>query len=58
MATDISPNTLGSIAQVIGPVVDVAFESADLPEIGTALLITNPAISKAKDNGRGRAAPR
>ena len=50
MATDISPNTLGSIAQVIGPVVDVAFESADLPEIGTALLITNPAISKAKDN--------
>ncbi len=47
---DISPNTLGSISQVIGPVVDVAFESAELPEIGTALLITNPAISEAKDN--------
>jgi F-type H+-transporting ATPase subunit beta len=47
---DISPNTLGSISQVIGPVVDVAFESADLPEIGTALLISNPAINDTKDN--------
>jgi F-type H+-transporting ATPase subunit beta len=47
---DISPNTLGSIAQVIGPVVDVAFESADLPQIGTALLISNPAISDKKNN--------
>ncbi|HEU5054926.1 MAG TPA: F0F1 ATP synthase subunit beta, partial [Kofleriaceae bacterium] len=42
--------TLGKIAQVIGPVVDVAFESADLPEIGTALLISNPAISPRKHN--------
>jgi F-type H+-transporting ATPase subunit beta len=50
MATDISPNTLGKVAQVIGPVVDVSFDSADLPEIGTALLITNPAINKLKDN--------
>jgi F-type H+-transporting ATPase subunit beta len=49
-ANDISPNTLGTIAQVIGPVVDVAFESADLPEIGTALLISNPAISPRKHN--------
>jgi F-type H+-transporting ATPase subunit beta len=47
---DISPNTLGSIAQVIGPVVDVSFPSADLPEIGTALLITNPTIDKRKNN--------
>ncbi|HTE50604.1 MAG TPA: F0F1 ATP synthase subunit beta [Kofleriaceae bacterium] len=47
---DISPNTLGRIVQVIGPVVDVAFESADLPEIGTALLISNPAINDDKDN--------
>jgi F-type H+/Na+-transporting ATPase subunit beta len=50
MATDISPNTVGSISQVIGPVVDVAFESADLPEIGTALLISNPAINDKKNN--------
>src|SRR5690349_1073448 len=47
---DISPNTVGSIAQVIGPVVDVAFPTADLPEIGTALLITNPTIDKRKHN--------
>ena len=47
---DISPNSIGKISQVIGPVVDVAFESADLPEIGTALLITNPAIDQRKDN--------
>jgi F-type H+-transporting ATPase subunit beta len=50
MATDISPNSLGKVAQVIGPVVDVAFESAALPEIGTALLITNPAINDKKHN--------
>jgi F-type H+/Na+-transporting ATPase subunit beta len=49
MNTDISPNTLGSIAQVIGPVVDVAFDS-ELPEIGTALLISNPAINDKKHN--------
>ena len=48
--TDISPNSLGTIAQVIGPVVDVAFSSADLPEIGTALLISNPAIGPRKHN--------
>jgi F-type H+-transporting ATPase subunit beta len=48
--TDISPNSIGKIAQVIGPVVDVAFESANLPEIGTALLISNPAISPKKHN--------
>jgi F-type H+/Na+-transporting ATPase subunit beta len=48
--TDVSPNSIGTIAQVIGPVVDVAFSSADLPEIGTALLISNPAISPKKNN--------
>ncbi|HET6613518.1 MAG TPA: F0F1 ATP synthase subunit beta [Kofleriaceae bacterium] len=47
---DISPNSVGKIVQVIGPVVDVAFEAADLPEIGTALLVTNPSISDEKDN--------
>ena len=39
MATDYSPNSLGRVVQVIGPVVDVAFESAELPEINTALLV-------------------
>jgi F-type H+-transporting ATPase subunit beta len=48
MAT--SQNSIGSIVQVIGPVVDVAFESAGLPEIGTALTISNPAIDQRQDN--------
>ena len=48
MAT--SENSIGRITQVIGPVVDVAFDSADLPEIGTALLITNPSLNDEKDN--------
>ncbi len=48
MAT--SENSAGRITQVIGPVVDIAFDSADLPEIGTALLITNPSINDKKDN--------
>jgi len=50
MATDFSPNSMGRVVQVIGPVVDVAFDSAELPEINTALLVTNPAIDKREDN--------
>ena len=42
--TDFSPNSMGRVVQVIGPVVDVAFDSAELPEINTALLLTNPSI--------------
>ena len=41
---------IGKIVQVIGPVVDVAFESSDLPEIYTALTITNPSIDNTVDN--------
>ncbi len=48
--TDFSPNSLGRVVQVIGPVVDVAFDSAELPEINTALLLTNPSIDKREDN--------
>src|SRR5580765_8834937 len=48
--TDYSPNSLGRVVQVIGPVVDVAFDSAELPEINTALLLSNPAIDKTEDN--------
>ena len=50
MATDFSPNSMGRVVQVIGPVVDVAFDSAELPEINTALLLTNKAIDSREDN--------
>lgn len=43
-------NHTGKITQVIGPVVDVRFDSNDLPEIFTALTITNPSISGEADN--------
>ena len=36
---------LGRVSQVLGPVVDVYFEGGDLPEINTALKISNPAIN-------------
>jgi len=39
----------GRILQVIGPVVDVGFEG-QLPEINTALVISNPAINDQVDN--------
>src|SRR5580692_309745 len=48
--TDYSPNSMGRIVQVIGPVVDVAFDSAELPEINTALLTSNKAIDNREDN--------
>src|SRR5260370_9635120 len=48
--TDYSPNSLGRVVQVIGPVVDVAFDSAELPEINTALLLTNKSIDARQDN--------
>ena len=40
----------GKIIQVIGPVVDVEFEPGKLPKILSALKVTNPSISAAKDN--------
>jgi F-type H+-transporting ATPase subunit beta len=40
----------GRIVQVIGPVVDVEFGGADLPEINIALSVTNPAIDDQPDN--------
>jgi F-type H+-transporting ATPase subunit beta len=51
MSVTQSPKTqVGKVAQVIGPVVDVAFPTGDLPEIYTALRITNPTISDQPDN--------
>jgi F-type H+/Na+-transporting ATPase subunit beta len=41
---------LGKITQVTGPIVDVEFPEGALPEILTALHITNPAIDDIQDN--------
>ena len=41
---------IGKITQVMGPVVDVAFEQGKLPNILSALLITNPTINDEADN--------
>ncbi len=43
-------DNIGTITQVLGPVVDVEFEQGKLPTILTALLITNPTISDEEDN--------
>jgi F-type H+/Na+-transporting ATPase subunit beta len=40
----------GRITQVIGPVLDVEFESGKLPPIYNALKVTNPAISDQEGN--------
>jgi F-type H+/Na+-transporting ATPase subunit beta len=41
---------IGKVTQVMGPVVDVEFEQGQLPNILTALTISNPAISDEADN--------
>jgi F-type H+-transporting ATPase subunit beta len=41
---------IGKIVQVIGPVVDVAFEDGKLPHILNAIAITNPTINSEEDN--------
>jgi F-type H+-transporting ATPase subunit beta len=40
----------GKVLQVIGPVVDVEFPTGSLPEIFTALTVSNPAINDKMDN--------
>ncbi|HNZ03404.1 MAG TPA: F0F1 ATP synthase subunit beta [Myxococcota bacterium] len=40
----------GVITQVIGPVVDVRFPPGEIPEINTALAVTNPTINDRKNN--------
>ncbi|MDR3038722.1 MAG: F0F1 ATP synthase subunit beta [Candidatus Adiutrix sp.] len=40
----------GKIIQVIGPVVDVVFSEGHLPQILSALQVTNPAIDNQPDN--------
>ena len=41
---------IGTITQVMGPVVDVEFEQGNLPTIYTALTISNPSISDEEGN--------
>lgn len=41
---------VGRVVQVMGPVVDVQFDTQDLPPIYNALRITNPAISDKEGN--------
>ena len=40
----------GRIVQVMGPVVDVEFPPGELPEIYTALRVTNPGVDDREDN--------
>ena len=40
----------GKVLQVIGPVVDVEFTGGELPEVYTALTLTNPGIDNVVDN--------
>src|SRR5256886_6097295 len=40
----------GKVTQVIGPVVDIEFPPGSLPEIFTALTVSNPSISEKHDN--------
>ena len=40
----------GTVVQVIGPVIDVAFEEGNLPAILNAITITNPTINDEEDN--------
>jgi F-type H+-transporting ATPase subunit beta len=40
----------GKVMQVIGPVVDVEFPTGSLPEIFTALTVSNPAINNKAEN--------
>jgi len=42
--------TQGKVVQVIGPVVDVEFPDGKLPKILSALKVSNPGISAARDN--------
>src|SRR5689334_20175050 len=40
----------GIVTQVIGPAVDVEFPAGKLPDINTALTLSNPSINDREDN--------
>jgi len=46
----LSEQSAGKITQVIGPIVDIAFDSAEVPEIGTAVFISNKMIDDTDNN--------
>jgi F-type H+-transporting ATPase subunit beta len=50
MSASAKGQNTGRIKQVIGPVVDVEFESGHLPEIYYALRVTNPALGEGEWN--------
>jgi F-type H+/Na+-transporting ATPase subunit beta len=41
---------IGTIVQILGPVVDVRYEQEEIPEIYTSLRTTNPTLSEARGN--------
>src|SRR5713226_4923169 len=43
-------HSVGRVTQVLGPVVDVEFPTGSLPEVYTALKLSNPGISNQADN--------
>jgi F-type H+-transporting ATPase subunit beta len=45
-----SVQTAGKVTQVLGPVVDVEFPPGGLPEVFTALKLSNPGINDQPDN--------
>lgn len=40
----------GKIVSVVGPVIDVEFDADNLPDIMTALTVSNPGIDETPDN--------
>jgi len=50
MATSVQESQNGKVSQVMGPVVDVEFETLDLPPVYTALKTTNPGIDSVQGN--------
>ncbi len=50
MSASVSNTMSGKIKQVIGPIVDIQFDSGSLPQIYNAVLITNPSISEKANN--------
>ena len=50
MSASVNPENLGRIKQVVGPVVDIEFESGNLPEIKHAVKVTNVNIDNREWN--------
>src|SRR4051794_31269809 len=50
MSASASSQNIGRIKQIIGPIVDVEFDSGRLPNIFHAVKITNPAVDNREWN--------